>query len=506
MISRPVGRSVRRVALGLISLCLAVTACSDASGRAGSATPTAPIEATTTERQSTAPAPSSTTVVSEQPAQERATDTLEWRACGQLECATVAVPLSYSEPEGATIDIAIARRRALTSDRRGAIFVNPGGPGASGVDFVQSFVFAPEIMAAYDVIGFDPRGVGASTNIGCELDRAVGPLPDHSPDTTEELATLDAAAADFADECGQGGGELLANLDTETVARDLDRLRIAVGDDRLNYYGFSFGTLIGQLYADLFPNQIDHLVLDGVVDPTKSLEDLLRQQAAAFEESFDRLDQACGTTLSCPDGGAADAFVRILDRLETDGAVGEVGPTELEASALVALYNEDSWPFFVSALSAADDGDYTQVEVLSDLFSGGISFAAYAAVECSDSPHPIGTAGWDAFADELRVQAPRFGAWIANELRTCAHWPVPPGPARTLVSAPGAPPILVVGTTNDPATPFANAQIVADGLESGVLVSIEADQHTGFGINGCIDAIIADYFVNNVVPDGGASC
>ncbi len=429
-----------------------------------------------------------------------------WTGCGTgFECATVAVPLDHDDPGGPGIDIALVRVPA-SGGSEGSIFVNPGGPGASGVDYVRGgFVFDDETMSRFDLVGFDPRGIGQSTPLTCTIDRSAGPLPDLSPDDEAERAALDEAAERSADDCGASDGELLAHLDTDTVARDLDLLRQAVGDDVLHYYGFSFGTLIGQVYAERFPERVGHLVLDGVVDPSATLPDLLRQQSVAFEEAFEILDAACDTELTCPVGGVVGAYDELLTTLENDGPRGEVGPTEFIGATLITLYDDQLWPVYVTALEDALTGDFALIELLSEAFDS-ISFAAYAAVGCTDSPRPEGPEAWDRFVDETVAVAPRFGAWVANELRTCAFWPVPAGPARGPITAPGSAPILVIGNTNDPATPLVNAEIVAGQLDNGHLVVVEADSHTAYGVSVCVQEIVAAYFVDDEVPPSPTHC
>ena len=430
-----------------------------------------------------------------------------WDSCGgQYECGAVEVPVDHAQPTGDTMSIALVRLPA-TGERKGSIFVNPGGPGASGVDYVRGgFSFDAATMEIYDLVGFDPRGIGGSDRLECSLDRSSGPMPDFSPDDEAEVAALNDEARSFAESCGSTDSDLLANINTEAVARDLDLARAAVGDDQLHYYGFSYGTLIGQVYADLFGENIGHMVLDGVVDPTQSLSDLLTQQAVAFEESFVVLDEACGRRLSCPDGGVIEIYDRLLADLEASGPIGEVGPAEFEFAALVTLYSERLWPTYVSALEQADGGDLAGIESLSDLFVSGVSFAAYAAVECTDGGRPEGPDAWDRFADELASAAPRFGAAVANELRTCAFWPVEAGDDRAPVQAPGSGPIIVIGNTNDPATPLANARLVAENLDQASLVVVEADRHTAYRGSPCVQALVSSYFVDDVIPPSLTNC
>ncbi len=496
-------RPGRAAALAITALLLAAASCGDGSD-AGPATvvPTTDSASTTA---STLPTTSSSVATTAAPLGP--VDPVAWQPCGQLTCASVAVPLDYDDPSGPAISIALVRR-AATGTRVGSVFVNPGGPGASGVDFVTNgFDLDPETARSYDLIGFDPRGVGASTPVVCTLDRSAGPLPDWSPDDGAELKVMDAAAEQFARNCAVTDTTgLLDHLRTDDVARDLDRLRAAVGDEQLHYIGFSFGTLIGLVYAQAFPERVGHLVLDGVVDPEQDLPDLLTTQAVAFEQAFAVLDAACGTRVTCPPGGAAAAQDELMARLERNGPVGQVGPTELDAAALITLYDEGLWPVYTSALSDALAGDFSGIEALSDTFTEVVPFGVYAGVECTDSPRPSDRAAWAAFAATTTALAPRFGPAVANELLTCAWWPASAGPARGPVTAPGARPILVVGNTNDPATPLANAQAVAGHLEAASLVVADLDGHTAYSSSSCVRRLVGRYLLDDELPPDGTRC
>lgn len=495
-------RPGRAAALAITALLLAAASCGDSSDSGpGTAVPTsesgsAPISAVPTTL------PPATTAVPAAPV-----DPVSWQPCGELTCASVTVPLDYADPGGPAVHIALVRR-AATGTRLGSVFVNPGGPGASGVDFVTNgFDLDPDAARSYDVIGFDPRGVGASTTVACTLDRSAGPLPDWSPDDGAEVQAMDAAAEQFARSCAAGDTTgLLAHLRTDDVARDLDRLRAAVGDEQLHYIGFSFGTLIGLVYAQAFPERVGHLVLDGVVDPEQDLPGLLTTQAVAFEQAFAVLDAACGSRVVCPPGGAAGAQDELMARLERDGPVGQVGPTELDAAALITLYDEGLWPVYTSALTDALAGDFGGIEALSDTFTQVVPFGVYAGVECTDSPRPADRAAWAAFAAATTAMAPRFGPAVANELLTCAWWPAPAAPARGPVTAPGARPILVVGNTNDPATPLANAQTVAGHLESASLVVADIDGHTAYSSSSCVRRLVSRYLLDDELPPAGTRC
>lgn len=430
-----------------------------------------------------------------------------WEPCGDgLQCGHVPVPLDHDEPSGATLEIGLVRVPA-TAASRGSIFVNPGGPGASGVGYVRDgFRLDPETSVHYDLIGFDPRGVGSSGTLACEQRRGSGRLPDLSPDDDEERLMLDADAARFAAVCEELDGAVLPHLDTDSVARDLDLLREAVGDVELHYLGFSYGTLIGQVYAGIFPERIGHLVLDGVIDPTFTLPELLDQQAAAFNDAFLRLDASCGNDLECPDGGVLANHDALVDELERQDSTAPIGSTELEAAALQALYDDKRWPRYVRALDRAVAGDYGEIDELSRRFFTTVSFASYAAVICSDASRPVGPEAWTRFENELASSHARFGAVLANELRPCAHWPIEPKPTRSPITASGSKPLLVIGTTNDPATPLINAIVAAETLDRASLVVYDGDRHTAYNASACVRAVVRDYFVDDLLPEEKLDC
>ncbi len=425
----------------------------------------------------------------------------QWTDCDTgLQCATVAVPRDHDDPMGRTIDLAMVRVPA-GDDARGSIFINLGGPGASAINSVRNgFTLDDETMAGYHLVGLDPRGIGASAPLRCGIDLTVGPRPDFSPDTEAERTELDDQARSIAEECGRLDGEFLPHIGTDSVVADLDLLRQAVGDERLNYLGLSYGTVIGLRYAERHPELVNRMVLDGVVDPSFTLIDLLRQQAGEFERSFAVLDEACGTALRCPDGGVIAGYDRVSATLEQDGPVGQVGQAELEVAALIAMYSERLWPRLSNALIDAENGDYASLESLHDLYVGGVGFTAYLAVSCIDTPQPNGGAAWDAVASEFREIAPRFGSALANEVRGCAYWPVEATEAPGPVAAEGAPPMLVLSTTGDAATPVTNAVTVAEGLTGAGLVLVDDEGHTAYGRNFCVVQIVADYFDTGRVP------
>lgn len=435
----------------------------------------------------------------------------DWEPCGDgLQCATVEVPLDHDNPTGPVIDLALIRVPA-PAEAVGSIFVNLGGPGGSAVNSVRSgFRLDRATMAQYHLVGFDPRGIGASSPLTCTVDLTTARRPDFSPDSPTEQADLDAEALRVARQCGASDRALLPHIGTDSVIRDLDLLRQAVGDEQLHYIGLSYGTVIGLRYAERYPSLVGHLVLDGVVDPSFSLGDLLRQQAIEFERAFRTVDAACGTSLVCPEGGIAAAFDRIvveLDAAELEAertdttATDGVGSAEFQIATLISMYSEGLWPRYGAAVADAVNGDFRAVERLHDLYLGGTSFAAYLAVSCVDTPSPDGAEGWDALVADLQRVAPRFGAAIGNEMRSCAYWPAKTTERPRPVTARGSNPILVASTTGDAPTPLANAVTVVETLDSAGLVVTDDEGHTAYGKSECVQLIVSDYFLTGRVPD-----
>ncbi|MEL6983828.1 MAG: alpha/beta hydrolase, partial [Actinomycetota bacterium] len=332
--------------------------------------------------------------------------------------------------------------------------------------------------------------------------------PDFEPDDAEERAELDEAAVAFAERCQRLDGDLLPHLSTDAVIDDLDLLRQALGDEKLSYLGLSYGTLIGLRYAEAYPDRVGRLILDSVVDPASTLADLLAQQADGFDRVFAEADEACQASDSCPDGGLAATYDRVAERLD-ESAIDGIGPTELSIGTLISLYDESLWSRYVQALSDADNGDVAGIRTFYGFYAGAADEAAYLAVVCTDSPVPVGAVGWDRLADQLIERSPRFGAALANEVRPCAHWPVRDTTAPESVTTDtteGLPPILVLSTLGDAATPVENAVNVAAGLDGATLVTVDDTSHIAYGRNFCVNEIVADYLATGELPEAIQRC
>jgi pimeloyl-ACP methyl ester carboxylesterase len=438
-------------------------------------------------------------------------DPIDWKACdGSFECGTLTVPLDYADPTGDTIELAVVRRPATKGAKRvGSVFVNPGGPGGSGIEFVKSGAIGRGLTSSFDVVSWDPRGVGQSSPIVCNAGATAFRDLDWSPDDDTETKALDDAARTIADDCKKKAGDLLSHVATDDTVRDLDRLRRAVGDEKLTFLGFSYGTYIGERYAELFPTHVRALVLDGVVDPTASLDELLLGQTEALEKQMNELFGECAKRPSCPVDDPAAAYDELAAQVEKKPiGVGahKLGPTALAFAAVSASYSPDSGDELLSAIDDALGGDPSLLQAIAADYFASSSYSSYLAILCTDTPHPVGSDEYTALADRLAEASPRFGAAIANEVRPCAFWPAPAVEPIDPVRAEGAPTILVVGNTGDVATPFGDAQKVAADLDDGVLLTYHGSGHTSYGKSACVDAAVNAYLISLETPAPDTSC
>ena len=481
-----------------------LTACSDSgpNARSSSSASSATVSPATTV---SGPAPSSGFVAAP----------VEFRDCGRrLRCATVKVPLDYTNPTGSTIDIAINEMPARRPEQRiGVLLFNPGGPGGAGLPFVAAGLELPgSILDRFDLVGFDARGVGESTKLPCG-DSTVPALRhvDSSPDTPDEQAALEAAAKAVADDCAEHAGNLIPFMGTDDTVRDMDAIRQALGETQLNFLGVSYGTLLGLRYAQLFPHNMRAMTIDGVVDPAQDFVQFLRQQTIAYERQLGLVFDGCPDGQSgCPPGGARAAYDELAARVDAEPIPGpdgrSLGPSELADAALIPTYEPGTDGRFYDALTKALNGAPGAMLALTEVYESSVEFPLYAAVECIDSPHPVGPDAYHSFADELRALSPRLGAAIANELLPCAYWGAPVRSIVGPISAPDAPPMLVVGTTGDAATPYQQAETVAHDLAHGRLLTFVGDRHAAYGASTCVADAEATYFVDLQLPSDGTTC
>jgi pimeloyl-ACP methyl ester carboxylesterase len=454
-----------------------------------------------------------------------------WRDCQNgFECATVKVPLDYTRPEGEQIELAVVRLPARKrSERIGSLVTNPGGPGGSGVEFVRQAgsLFGRDVRDRFDLVGFDPRGVGESDPVRCldgpQLDRFFG--TDTSPDDARELADLRDESQTFAAGCKARSGPRLPHVGTVDAARDIDVLRAALGDAKLTYMGFSYGTYLGAFYAEQFPRNIRALVLDGAVDPQLSSTETLIEQAKGFETALRAFAEDCAAAPGCPLGSDPDEALakitdlqRRTDRTPLKSARGDVRPineTWVTTGIAAALYNKGFWPTLRQALGrAVKNGEGDLLLTLADQMlqrrpDGSYSnqMEANMAVNCVDKPNPPNAAAYQKEVAKAEKAAPRFGSYVVWGGLPCVYWPVRAQTSPHPVSAKGAAPILVIGTTRDPATPYRWARALSTQLQSGTLLTLDGDGHTAYlGGPACITEATDRYLLTGTPPKDGTVC
>ncbi len=451
-----------------------------------------------------------------------------WSDCGKgFQCADVRVARDYASPSDGFMNIAIIRSPATDRAARiGSLIVEPGGPGASGVEFVRQIaglgIFSA-LRKRFDIVGFDPRGVNASTAIRCIDNLDPQERLDPSPDDAAELKALVASAREYASECGKRNDTTLAYVSTDAVARDLDAIRSAVGDKQLTYLGFSYGTLIGSLYADRYPDHIRAMVLDGAIDPALDLEGLRVGQAKGFEHDLTSFLDDCAARPACvfnENGKSEAAFDSLMASIDAKPlpatrlkSARTVGPSIAWYAVLAALYDRSSWPTLAAGLELAKGGDGSLMILMADPYRGrnpNGSYSnlqdAYTANICLDFAAPKDVATFTSWANELQGSAPHFAKMLAYNDLACAFWPVPAERTPAPVKAAGAPPIVVVGSTGDPATPYAWAKSLAKELDSGVLVTREGEGHTGYEVSPCVRKAVDAYLLDRTVPKDGLDC
>jgi len=452
-----------------------------------------------------------------------------WTGCGgSFECTTIDVPLDYAAPAGTTLELALIRLPAKDRGaRQGSLLINPGGPGVSGLEYARAAraAFTDEVRTVYDVVGFDPRGVGESSPVDCVSDDELDAFLaiDGSPDSPAEEQALLAASRSFAQGCLDRSEAWLPHLGTEDAARDMDVIRAVLGDAQLTFFGASYGTFLGATYAELFPGKVRRMVLDGAVDPALDAVQISKGQLAGFEEELNGFLADCAGSGSCPLGGSSAAARQRLERLlaDIDARPLDVGGRPLTQSlALLGivypLYDQRAWPTLRVALDRALDGDGSALMLLADIYTdrkpGGGGYKsnrdeATYAVNCADREDSSTVADTRALAAELARQSSVFGAYLAWSNLPCAVWPVPAAGRPRALRAAGAPPIVVIGTTRDPATPYAWAKSLATELESGRLLTYDGRGHTAYTRGSrCIDRAVDAYLVSGTLPAEGTVC
>ncbi len=456
---------------------------------------------------------------------------LQWSKCeGTFQCATATAPMDWSDPSRKSIDLALIRATA-TGDRMGSLLVNPGGPGGSGYDFIRdslSYAVDSRLNDHYDVVGFDPRGVNKSSAVKCyndptEMDAFLFDIPPNPVASDAWIDDIEKSNAGFGAACLKYTGELLGYVDTVSAARDLDMLRAILGDSKLNYLGYSYGTFLGATYADLFPKKTGRLVLDGAVDPATTDFEVTETQAVGFEDAARAYLKQCLAGSDCPFSGTVDSAMAriraILDRLDasplraTDGRM--LGSAVMFNAIILPLYSESNWPYLSDLFTDVLKGSADYAFQLADAYYGRNADGTYAdnsteafiAINCLDYASTSTRATLRTEAAELAKTAPTFGPQMSYGGTSCDQWPFKSTRVRQAITAAGSAPILVLGTTNDPATPYKWAVSLASQLENGHLVTYNGEGHTAYNkSNSCVNNAVDDFFVKGTVPSPDPKC
>ncbi|MDQ0583321.1 alpha/beta hydrolase [Streptomyces rishiriensis] len=448
----------------------------------------------------------------------------------QWQCATMKAPLDWDDPKGDTIGIALIRARASGDESRriGSLVFNFGGPGGSGVSTLPAFGEEyTALRTRYDLVSFDPRGVGRSAGVDCEDDQRLDAYfqQDGTPDDAVERTALLDNTKDFNAACEKNSKKMLPNVRTTDAARDMDLMRQVLGDDRLYYFGISYGTELGGVYAHLFPENVGRAVFDAVVDPTQTSEQGSLGQARGFQLALDNFAEDCTSkTQDCPVGDTAqdvkDRIAGLLHSLDAKPIPG-IFPRELTQSAATngiaqALYSKDFWEYLTEGLEQAYAGDGKILMLLSDLMNGRNENGEYSnitaaniSINCADDKPRYSTADVQRKLPEFRAASSLFGDYLAWGMVSCTDWPVAGAADHPDVSAPGSAPILVVGNTGDPATPYEGARKMVEALGPGVGIELtyQGQGHGAYGSkNKCVQTAVDGYLLNGKVPAAGTVC
>ena len=456
---------------------------------------------------------------------------IEWEDCEQrYECGTLEVPLDYDNPDVEVAVLAVGRRATLLPEQRiGSLLLNPGGPGGSGLEMLESanLYLSTDVMKRFDIISFDPRGVGASDpSVRCLTDeeREERRAMTFDVDTDGGMAKLLDEAQRYAEKCEENTGPGLEFIDTVSSASDMDIIRSAVGDEKLHYIGYSYGTFLGATYAELFPERVGRLVLDGALDPSLTYEEVSHGQAVGFDRALRAYLEYCLQRQACPLSGNVDSamqdlfdFFKSLDDhpLPVDGDSREVTGDFALSGLIITMYSRDSWAILTLALSGAlEERDGTLLMALADIgayreddgtYTPGTE--AFTAINCLDYSPNADVDFMRADAKQLDEVSYFFGTALAYGGVTCANWPYEAKRTPAPVSAAGADEILVVGTTRDPATPYEWSVSLDEQLENSTLLTFDGDGHTAYGNgNECITEAVDNYLLNGVLPEPDTVC
>jgi pimeloyl-ACP methyl ester carboxylesterase len=449
----------------------------------------------------------------------------DFGADGRVQTGVLTVPLDHSDPSKGTIELFLARHLAEPDQRIGSLLVNPGGPGFGGSDYAvyAEQVYGADLLSRFDIVGWDPRGTGLSEPaIDCIDDYdAYFAVGDITPDTDAERQELIDLSKRFTEQCVERSGDFMAYTGTNQSAHDIDAIRRALGEDTISYFGWSYGSELGAVWATLFPDTVRAAVLDGAADPTADSLDRSLQQAAGFEQALNTFLADCSDDSTCPfhhDGDAEGAFDALMQRIDDEPLpTVEERPRLTRGMALTAvaqaMYSTDLWPDLQAALAAGDDGDGAPLLALYDQYlqrrddgTWDDTLEAFQVISCQDMAERATVEEEDSLAARYREVAPRTAPGTTGSY-FCTFFPRAIDP-EIPVTAKGAGPILVMGTTGDPATPLEGTRRMAEALEDGRLVVVTAEGHTGYSVGKCSAKVIEEYLIDPAgkAPDDGTEC
>lgn len=452
---------------------------------------------------------------------------LEWSPCAPGTksplCATLKVPFDYENPSLGSFSLKVVKRPAGDPGGRiGSLLVNPGGPGYGGsylAESAESF-FSGDLLARFDIVGWDPRGTGESTPaVDCIDEYDPYFALDPTPETPVQKQALIDASAEFNRGCSERSGAILAHISTNNTARDMDTLRRALGEDTISYFGFSYGSELGATWTTMFPDTVRAAVLDGSVDPSADYMEEGVLQAKGFENELTKFLALCSDTPSCPFHSAGNAERAFDDLMESlDSSPLKVSANRAPVNQAVALnavaqamYSSSMWGSLEQALADARRGDGAGLLDLNDQYyeraadgTYGNELEAFLAISCIDSVIPDSVEEADKSIPRVREVAPRLWPVFTSQY-SCHMWPAPADPRIDITGA-GAGPIVVVGTTGDAATPLAGTRAMAGTLQDGRLIVVSANQHTGYGANACVVGAVDDYLITGEVDFSEKSC
>ena len=450
---------------------------------------------------STAPAPTEATEATTSTVLENPPP--EWKKCGDIECTTITVPFDYSSPELGTFQIPLTRQRALDDDlRQGVLLVNPGGPGAPGTSLAQNaaYYFSKDLMTHFDIVGWDPRGTGTSTpTFDCG---------DSYSDFFANERTV-ASTQKFVDACKAKNPQIISHMSTAASARDIEAIRIALGEEKISYFGFSYGSTLGATWATLFPNTVQAAVFDAAANPNSTGAERRLTQAEGFEKQLTAFLAQCSKKDSCAfhnNGKAEQAFDELLKTEAT------VNATVVLTATASSLYDDSAWEDLAKALQSAQDGNG---ELLLDLYNSyyyqdagyeanrNVSEASIATI-CDDETKRLSIGEVASQLPTFTKSAPRFGEFFGRDY-TCSLWPTSGSALRQVqISSPA--PIVVIGSTNDPVTPLASSQSMSAALQNSRFISVNSSRHTSYLKNDCATQLVDAFLIKGTLPPSNSLC